>query len=54
MKIKIISDSTGDLSPELIEKYDIAIVPLYVLMGDNMQKDGLEAGRVQEVARSGL
>ena len=34
MKIKIISDSTGDLSPELIEKYDIAIVPLYVLMGD--------------------
>ena len=42
MKIKIISDSTGDLSPELIEKYDIAIVPLYVLMGDNMQKDGLE------------
>lgn len=42
MKIKIISDSTGDLSPELIEKYDIAIVPLYVLMGENMQKDGLE------------
>ena len=42
MKIKIISDSTGDLSPELIERFDIAIVPLYVLMGDNMQKDGLE------------
>ena len=42
MKIKIISDSTGDLSPELIEKYDIAIVPLYVLMGDKTQKDGLE------------
>ena len=42
MKVKIISDSTGDLSPELIEKYDIAIVPLYVLMGDKMQKDGIE------------
>ena len=42
MKIKIISDSTGDLSPELIERFDIAIVPLYVLMGDNMRKDGLE------------
>ena len=42
MKIKIISDSTCDLSPELIQKYDIAIVPLYVLMGDKTQKDGLE------------
>ena len=28
MNIKIISDSTCDLSKELIEKYDIAIVPL--------------------------
>lgn len=42
MKVKIISDSTCDLSPELIQKYDIAIVPLYVLMGDKMQKDGTE------------
>ena len=42
MKVKIISDSTCDLSPELIQKYDIAIVPLYVLMGDKTQKDGLE------------
>lgn len=42
MKIKIISDSTCDLSPELIQKYDISIVPLYVLMGDKTQKDGLE------------
>lgn len=43
MKVKIISDSTCDLSPELIQKYDIAIVPLYVLMGDSMKKDGIEA-----------
>lgn len=42
MKIKITSDSTCDLSPELIAKYDIDIVPLYVLMGDKTQKDGLE------------
>ena len=43
MKVKIISDSTCDLSPELLQKYDISIVPLYVLMGDRMQKDGVEA-----------
>ena len=42
MKVKIISDSTCDLSPELLAKYEIAIVPLYVLMGDKTQKDGLE------------
>ena len=42
MKVKITSDSTCDLSPELIAKYDIDIVPLYVSMGDTTQKDGLE------------
>ena len=43
MKIKIISDSTCDLSPELVKKYDISIVPLYVVMGDKIRKDGIEA-----------
>ena len=43
MKIKIISDSTCDLSPQLIEKYDIAILPLYVVMGDKTAKDGVDA-----------
>ena len=36
MKIKITSDSTCDLSKELIEKYDIGIMPLIVI------KDGVE------------
>ncbi|MCH5303822.1 MAG: DegV family protein [Ruminococcus sp.] len=42
MNVKIISDSTCDLSPELIEKYDISIIPLYVSMGDTAKKDGTE------------
>ena len=42
MKVKIISYSTCDLSPELIEKYDIAILPLYVNMADKVMKDGAE------------
>lgn len=36
MKVKITSDSTCDLSPELIEKYDIAITPLSVHCGDKV------------------
>ena len=39
MKIKITSDSTCDLSQELIEKYDIAIVPLTVIKDGQPYKD---------------
>lgn len=42
MKVKIISDSTCDLSPELIKKYDIAILPLYVNLADKVMRDGTE------------
>ncbi len=42
MKVKITSDSTCDLSPELIKKYDIDILPLYVSMGEDTKKDGVE------------
>lgn len=40
--IKIIADSTCDLSDELIKKYDIDILPLYIHMGDKEYKDKLE------------
>jgi len=40
--IKIISDSTCDLSDELIEKYDIQIVPLHIVLGEKEYLDGLE------------
>jgi DegV family protein with EDD domain len=39
--VKIIADSCSDLSPELIEKYQIGIVPLDVLIGDTNYKDGV-------------
>lgn len=41
MNIKIISDSTCDLSPELLAKYDISLVPLIVMKGDQEYQDGL-------------
>ena len=34
MRIQISSDSTCDLSPALVEQYNIAIKPLYVTKGD--------------------
>lgn len=41
MKIKIMSDSTCDLSKELLEKYDISIVPLTVVKNDEAFSDGV-------------
>ncbi|MGN1155853.1 MAG: DegV family protein [Agathobacter sp.] len=38
--VKIISDSTCDLSQELREKYDIEIVPLHIVLGDKEYEDG--------------
>lgn len=40
MSVKIISDSTCDLSKELIEKYEINIIPLHVLLGEEEYEDG--------------
>ena len=40
--IKIIADSTCDLSKELLEQYDISIIPLCINMGDKSYKDGMD------------
>ena len=38
--VKIIADSTCDLSEELIKKYDISILPLHILLGEEEYEDG--------------
>lgn len=38
-KIIISADSTSDLSPELIEKYGIVIVPLHIVLGEKTYED---------------
>lgn len=39
--VKIISDSTCDLSQELLEKYEVSILPLHVILGERECEDGL-------------
>ncbi|MDF2541197.1 MAG: hypothetical protein K0S47_915 [Herbinix sp.] len=41
-RVKIIADSTCDLSDELLHKYDIGIIPLMINMGNNSFKDRIE------------
>lgn len=42
MTYQIISDSTCDLSPEQIRKYNIKLMPLYVHLGDKDYRDGVD------------
>lgn len=41
-KIRIVADSTCDLSKELIEEYDITVMPLCIVMDDISYYDGVE------------
>ena len=41
-KIKITTDSTADLSKDLLEKYNISTTPLGVLLGDDLFTDGID------------
>lgn len=42
MSVKIIADSTCDLSKDLLEKYGVSILPLHIVLGEKEYKDGLE------------
>ena len=42
MKIRITSDSTTDLGGELLERYQVAILPLSVSLGDQTFTDGVD------------
>lgn len=41
-KVAIISDSTCDLSKELLERYQIEIFPLHIHLGDKQYSDGFD------------
>jgi DegV family protein with EDD domain len=42
MAVKIVTDSTWDLTPELAAQLDVTVVPLSVLFGEEAYKDGVE------------
>ena len=42
MSIKLIADSTCDLSKELVEELDVDILPLHILLDEEEYKDGVD------------
>ncbi|MCG0278950.1 MAG: DegV family EDD domain-containing protein, partial [Thermanaeromonas sp.] len=41
-QVRIVTDSTADLPRELIEKYNIVVVPLKVIFGPEIFRDGVD------------
>ena len=41
-KVSILTDSTSDLSKELLEKYDISVFPLHIHLGEKEFADGVD------------
>lgn len=48
--VRIIADSTCDLSRDLLEKYKVAILPLHILLGEEEYEDGKDI-RPEEIYR---
>ena len=42
MRVKITADSTCDLPDDIVQRYDIGIIPLYIFKEDKAYKDRLE------------
>lgn len=45
MTVKVVTDSTWDLTPELAKELDVTVVPLSVLFGEEAYKEGVEITR---------
>ena len=52
--VKIVTDSTNDLTPELLSKYDISVIPLYTVLDETSYRDGvdIDCGRLLDWCNS--
>ena len=42
MTVKIVTDSTSDLTPKMAEEWGITVVPLYIQFGEEAYRDGVD------------
>jgi len=47
MAVKIVTDSTADISPEVAQDLGISIVPVYVRFGDKVYRDGVDISKAE-------
>jgi len=51
MKIALVTDSTADLPQEVVRKYDIGVVPMYINVGEKSYLDGVNISREEFYTR---
>jgi len=42
MAVKIVTDSSSDIPPEVAQELDITVIPLYIHFGDKAYRDGID------------
>ncbi len=47
MGVKIVTDSTSDISPEVADELGIVVVPSYVRFGAELYRDGIDIGDIE-------
>jgi len=57
MTVKIVTDSTSDLSPQVAQELEITVVPVYVRFGERVYRDGVDISQdefYQKLAQSSV
>ena len=44
MAVRIVTDSTADMSPQMARELGVTVVPLSVIFGDEVLKEGVQIG----------
>jgi len=44
MAVKVVTDSTSDIPPQVLKDLDITVVPIYVVFGENTYRDRVDIG----------
>ncbi|MBM4443669.1 MAG: DegV family protein [Chloroflexi bacterium] len=44
MTVRVVTDSTADIPPEILKELDIAVVPIHVVFGENSYRDRVDIG----------
>jgi fatty acid-binding protein DegV len=45
MKVRVLTDSTIDIDPGIIQSLEIKVVPIYVRFGERVYRDGVDITR---------
>jgi DegV family protein with EDD domain len=51
MTVKVVTDSTADIPSQMLEDFDISVVPAYTRFGEDIYKDGVEISKNEFYSR---